>query len=213
MKGLCRSRDVRRFGAGELRHARLLRHHHVDDRRAGIDRSHDRIGARVDRLLHQRARGLRIGLSVHVGHLDLLAENAARRVDLVDGHMRAVVEVRAGDGAGARELADARDVDRVVRQRRVRSRSGSSTAASAARRQKFSPIHLSLLPFVRPQGSVELRRRIRRNACPGAQSLFFIVVGYGKDSERPGSRNLRARSRSSRWRPRSWSDAGPAAGS
>ena len=89
----------------------------------------------------------------------------------------------------------------------------SSTAASAVAARNFR------LSIFFPPFCSGLKARLNcvagfcRNACPGAQSLFFIVVGYGKESQRPGSRNIRARSRSSRWRPRSWSDAGPVAGS
>ena len=143
-------RDVRRLGAGELRHARLLRDNHVDDGRPGIDRARDHIGAAVDHFLHEGARRLRVRRGVVVGHLDLFAENAARRVNLVDGEMRAVAEVRAGDCAGSAELTNTRNDHRVggIRGARGRPRQQRRSQKPSQSDAKVLPFHVVALPEI-----------------------------------------------------------------
>ena len=66
----------------------------------------------VERLLDLGARDAGIGLRVGVRDLDRAAENAAFGVDLGDGEIDAVLEVRADGRAAARQLADIGDLDR-----------------------------------------------------------------------------------------------------
>ena len=156
MNGLSFCGDVRRFRSRELRHPGLLGDDHVDDRRPGIDRAHDRIGARIDRLLDQRARGLRVGLRVVVGHVDLLAEDAARGIDLVHRNVCAIAIVGSRNGAGARKLADAGDQDGVVGASGVSGAPPERPRQSALPRQsrmfsvalQFLPLNSGFLPEV-----------------------------------------------------------------
>ena len=105
-------REVRNLGAPRLLHA------HED--RAGEHRAHHDVGAVVDGLLGERLGDAGIRLRVARRVLDLPAEDAACGVDLLDGELRAVVEVRAGRGAGAGKLDQSDDLDRGLGERRRR---------------------------------------------------------------------------------------------
>ena len=56
--------------------------------------------------LHLRARDPRIGLGVELAERDLLLENPARAIDLLDRQVDAVAKIAAGHGDASRYLAD-----------------------------------------------------------------------------------------------------------
>ena len=64
------------------------------------------VGIAVDRLLHLRAGDAGIGLGVSSVERDLLLEDAALGVDLLDRQDDAVAEIAAGHRDAARYLAD-----------------------------------------------------------------------------------------------------------
>src|SRR5207244_1170483 len=75
----------------------------------------DHVRITVERLLHLCARHTGIALRVRLGRYDLAAEDAALRIDLVDGEHRAIAKVRTRYGTGSRELDDDRHVDGLLR--------------------------------------------------------------------------------------------------
>jgi len=99
----------RQFGglaAHDLGDARLSgqRRRHFD--RAGVAGPEQHVGVGIQRFLHLRARDARIGLRVRVRDDDFVAENAARRIDLLNGEIDAVLPVGADGRAAAGKLGD-----------------------------------------------------------------------------------------------------------
>ena len=117
----------------------LLRLGHADDDRAGEHRPHHDIGAVVDRLLRERLGDLRIRLRVAARVVDLAAQDAAGGVDLLDRELDAVVEVGAGRRAGARQLDESGDLDRLLRE---------APAAKAGRRTRCGDCFMRSPPVV-----------------------------------------------------------------
>ena len=89
------------LAADDLRHLGVGRHLQRGADRAGVDRAEDGDRLVVERALHGGARLAGIARGVDELELDLLAEDAARGVDLVDRHARAVLPHGADGGAAA----------------------------------------------------------------------------------------------------------------
>ena len=117
--GVALLRDRRRLAADDLRNLGLLREQHVDQHRAGEDRAENDVGLVVEHLLHLRARDAGVALGVEQRRVDLLAENAALGVDLLDRQQHAVAEIGAGHGAGAGQFENGGHVDGRLREDRT----------------------------------------------------------------------------------------------
>src|SRR5215813_8989111 len=96
---------------------------------AGEDRPEDDVGIAVDRFLHLRAGDAGIGLGIELAERDLVLEDAARGVDLLDRQDDAVAEIAAGHCTASRYFSDIGKLDvggnrgtRDQRQRRYRER-------------------------------------------------------------------------------------------
>ncbi len=170
-------RDRRGFAADDLRNLGLLGQHHVDQHRAGEHRTEDDVGLVVEHFLDLRARGAGVALGVEQRRFDLAAENAALGVDLVDRQQHAVAEIGAGDGAGAGQFEDGRDIDG----RLCMGRAGQANAGGNHRHDGCEAKH-GAFPLCwrsragwRPAFCVQrppVGRAVERPCrCPGARSI------------------------------------------
>src|SRR4051812_47823438 len=89
-----------------MRDLGLLQHLHGRLDVAGEDRPQDHIGIAVDRFLRLRPRDTGAGLGVQLAERDLLLEDTARGIDLLDRQNDSVAEIAAGHRDASRYLAD-----------------------------------------------------------------------------------------------------------
>ena len=132
--------DRRRLAAGEVGDLGALGLGHADHDRARERRADYREHVVVDGLLREALGDA--GVRLRVGHqrLDLLAEDAAGGVDLLHRELDAVLRVGAGGRAGARQLLQHGDLDRL----RVRGRGQRDAGKSECGRDELACLHACL---------------------------------------------------------------------
>ena len=126
--------ELGRFAAHDLGDAGFGGERRGDLDRTGIAGAEQHVGIGVERLLHLGARDAGVGLRVGVGDDDLVAENAAGGVDLLDREVDAVLPVRADRRAAAGQFRHVGDLDvlGVTRNGEDERREAPSPAAAIA---------------------------------------------------------------------------------
>jgi hypothetical protein len=94
------------FAADQMRDLGLLQHLHRRLDVAREDRPQDDIRIAVDRLLRLRTGDTGVGLGIELAERDLLLENTARGIDLLDRQDDPVAEITAGHRDASRYLPD-----------------------------------------------------------------------------------------------------------
>src|SRR4051812_13593411 len=103
---IAQSGQLAGFAADQMRDLGLLQHLHGRLDVAGEDRPQDDIGIAVDRFLRLRPGDTGVGLGVQLAERDLLLEDTARGIDLLDRQNDSVAEIAAGHRDASRYLAD-----------------------------------------------------------------------------------------------------------
>ena len=151
-------RQFRGFAAHDLGDAGFGRQRGRDLDRSRIAGTEQDVRFAIQRLLNLRARDAGVRLRIGVGDFDLVAENAALGIDLLDREIDAVFPVGADGGAAAREFGDVGELDSA--RRRESSEGGGEPDANSA------PVKNGFFISIPPCRS---RRGLRR-AFPSAAS-------------------------------------------